>query len=269
MEKMYFVDNAYRPKSPLETVGSDFSRVDQEKVDLVKYPKIKQVRYRKAVMEAGDCMFLPSFYVHQVRTYGSSIAMSILVHKLEVFDKQTCSSKSKPPPTRGQPLTLKDFDPRWTFPGYTEDEPGRGKVHLGYSPWKQLRERLRLLADRPEHLNGKVRRRDFKSWCIEDGANNEGTQSLSAQLLSKLCDEGMNMAFNMIGDALITATKAQAKDSSKTAKEKQVLDPRLTRDASSPSGFKWRPSYILVKEIYTAPVERAIRYWATKYDEAR
>lgn len=36
-----------------------YSYVDVDAVDLLKYPKIKDVRYSKVTMKAGDCIFVP------------------------------------------------------------------------------------------------------------------------------------------------------------------------------------------------------------------
>jgi hypothetical protein len=36
-----------------------FSDVNVDSVDLLKFPKIKDVRYSKVTMEAGDCIFVP------------------------------------------------------------------------------------------------------------------------------------------------------------------------------------------------------------------
>lgn len=36
-----------------------YSLIDVDGVDLLKYPKIKDVRYSKVTLDAGDCIFVP------------------------------------------------------------------------------------------------------------------------------------------------------------------------------------------------------------------
>ena len=49
------------------TSGSNFCpSINQNKVDMLKDPWIQDVEYQFTVIEAGDCIFLPSQYTHQV-----------------------------------------------------------------------------------------------------------------------------------------------------------------------------------------------------------
>ncbi|KAK3714402.1 hypothetical protein QZH41_020654, partial [Actinostola sp. cb2023] len=47
-----------------------FSVVDVDSVDLLEFPKIRDVRYSKVTMNKGDCIFVPGGTWHQVRSRG-------------------------------------------------------------------------------------------------------------------------------------------------------------------------------------------------------
>ncbi|XP_031551013.1 uncharacterized protein LOC116288376 [Actinia tenebrosa] len=68
-----------------------YSYIDVDAVDLMKYPKIKDVRYSKVTMEAGDCIFVPGGLWHQVRSRGyMNTAVSIWFSRIYQFSDKGC-----------------------------------------------------------------------------------------------------------------------------------------------------------------------------------
>ncbi|RMX38199.1 hypothetical protein pdam_00003363 [Pocillopora damicornis] len=90
-----------------------FATLDVQSVNLIKYPKFKQVRWQYANMTPGDCLFLPYSYWHQVRSYGSkNMAVSVLFSRLTEFDPIGCES------AKLEYTPLSDVNMVWTYPGY-------------------------------------------------------------------------------------------------------------------------------------------------------
>jgi len=51
-------DLLYVSEDSMRELGG-YSMVDVDAVDLVEFPKIKEVRYSKVIMNKGDCIFVP------------------------------------------------------------------------------------------------------------------------------------------------------------------------------------------------------------------
>lgn len=58
--------------------GSRFSVVNPDKINLFEYPNISEVRWTFATISAGDCIYIPAEYIHQVRSYNRSISVTML-----------------------------------------------------------------------------------------------------------------------------------------------------------------------------------------------
>ena len=46
-----------------------FSRVDVDAVDLEQYPGFGEMTFYNASLEAGDCLYIPVFWSHAVRSW--------------------------------------------------------------------------------------------------------------------------------------------------------------------------------------------------------
>lgn len=109
-----YEDKIYKAWEPPQMVGG-FSRINVLSVDLLKYPKVSEVPWSFVTVNAGDCLFLPKSYYHQVSSYGTqNIAVSLLFSRLDGVSNidftgcdQALSSK---------PLSEMDVD--WKFPGH-------------------------------------------------------------------------------------------------------------------------------------------------------
>ena len=47
-----------------------FSKVDVDSVDLDSYPGFSEITFYNATIEAGDCVYIPTFWGHVVRSWG-------------------------------------------------------------------------------------------------------------------------------------------------------------------------------------------------------
>lgn len=65
----------HREKVDLNNQGSH-SDIDVDSVDLRKYPKLAEVEFYHINMTAGDCLYIPHRWIHQVRSYNSNVAVN-------------------------------------------------------------------------------------------------------------------------------------------------------------------------------------------------
>ncbi|XP_074657955.1 tRNA wybutosine-synthesizing protein 5-like [Tubulanus polymorphus] len=58
-------------------INRSFSPIDVDSVDFEKYPKMADnVEYYNVNISAGDCLYVPYMWIHQVNSYGSNIAVN-------------------------------------------------------------------------------------------------------------------------------------------------------------------------------------------------
>jgi len=83
-EKSGWVNVNSLPESdPLADAYGAFSgRINQEKVDLDKFPGWAEAEHYHAEVQAGDCLLIPAFWLHQVRSTGRNIALNAWWHKI-------------------------------------------------------------------------------------------------------------------------------------------------------------------------------------------
>ncbi|KAJ7382070.1 hypothetical protein OS493_037406 [Desmophyllum pertusum] len=92
-----------RTKPDKETSFSDFVKSYKEKdiymvssvpafmrVDFVKYPGLIDVEYYNVTMHAGDCLYIPHRWFHQVRSYGRNIAVNLWWQHTPKFVPEDC-----------------------------------------------------------------------------------------------------------------------------------------------------------------------------------
>ncbi|XP_033110921.1 jmjC domain-containing protein D-like isoform X2 [Anneissia japonica] len=76
-------------KSP--DAGSGYSLIDVEMVNMFKYSSFAKVPWTWTTIWPGDCVFIPSGYFHQVRSYGRSMSYAILFTTEPNFNDSDCS----------------------------------------------------------------------------------------------------------------------------------------------------------------------------------
>eukprot|EP00041_Stephanoeca_diplocostata_P034686 m.1195161 g.1195161 ORF g.1195161 m.1195161 type:complete len:238 (-) comp24562_c1_seq59:3886-4599(-) len=119
-------------ESPELFDGSDISLINASRVDLTKHD-VRDIPWHHAHVHAGDCLFLPSQYIHQVRSYGRNLAVSFIFLKEDhapFHDKGCNTSKSQ-----SNSVRMSEFRVAWDF-------TGDGEILIGYPSPKNLRAAL-------------------------------------------------------------------------------------------------------------------------------
>ncbi|KAI8518322.1 hypothetical protein Bbelb_043390 [Branchiostoma belcheri] len=97
----------YRNKVDLDHPEGSYSSMDVEAVDFTKYPFMRDVEYHRVNMSAGDCLYIPYRWYHQVNSYGRNIAVNVWwEHNLKKYVEalsQDCGDLS-------EDATLADFN---------------------------------------------------------------------------------------------------------------------------------------------------------------
>ncbi len=78
-EKSFFMVDPHRfgEYVDIDQPGGAYSDIDVDKMDYTKYPGLAQVEYHNIDMVAGDCLYIPFKWIHQVRSYNRNIAINI------------------------------------------------------------------------------------------------------------------------------------------------------------------------------------------------
>ncbi|GAB1602999.1 bifunctional peptidase and arginyl-hydroxylase JMJD5-like [Argonauta hians] len=71
-----FVDPKYKDKIKLSTHGS-YSDIDVDRMNYTQNPELAEIEYHHGNMTAGDCLYIPYMWIHQVRSYGSNLAVNV------------------------------------------------------------------------------------------------------------------------------------------------------------------------------------------------
>jgi len=78
--------------------GAFFGGVDVDKVDLLKYPGWSDIYWSFADLEAGDCVYIPYQWYHQVTAEPvRSINVHIWYWRPKKFDQKSCDAKATAP----------------------------------------------------------------------------------------------------------------------------------------------------------------------------
>lgn len=131
--------NLYFKRKP-QGVGSGFSFLDPDSIDMNKFPKIKDVPWTYATLYPGDCIYIPSIYIHQVRGYGRTIAVTTLF-TADIdgdFHGDDCT-----PELLDEYHTMDEIKFQWTY------KKGDKTIDMGYMNLMEVKERMRsALYDR-------------------------------------------------------------------------------------------------------------------------
>ncbi|CAH1798269.1 unnamed protein product [Owenia fusiformis] len=95
-KELVFVDpKLYGEKVDFDHPEGSYCGVDVDKVDYTKYPGLAEVEFYHTTMNAGDCLFIPFKWIHQVRSYGSNLAVNIWwdFHKNRDVDLEKCNKE--------------------------------------------------------------------------------------------------------------------------------------------------------------------------------
>eukprot|EP00112_Aurelia_sp_Birch-Aquarium-sp1_P011282 Seg2372.2 transcript_id=Seg2372.2/GoldUCD/mRNA.D3Y31 product="JmjC domain-containing protein 5" protein_id=Seg2372.2/GoldUCD/D3Y31 len=121
------------------------SDINVDDIDLEIYPDIVKIQYSKIRLFKGDCIFMPSGYWHQVRSFGyMNSAVSMWFSFFDEFDNTGCNDK------------VCDFTPMnevdiiWRYSGFGNLTQGHMDIYI-------LQKVLLLWADE----NGRISLRSF------------------------------------------------------------------------------------------------------------
>ncbi|XP_078618555.1 uncharacterized protein LOC144886060 isoform X2 [Branchiostoma floridae x Branchiostoma japonicum] len=97
----------YKNKVPIDHPDDRYSSMDVDAVDFTKYPGMREVEYYRVNMTAGDCLYVPYMWFHQVNSYGRNIAVNIFWdHDAKKYVKMLSKTCGDAP----DDTTLADFD---------------------------------------------------------------------------------------------------------------------------------------------------------------
>ncbi|XP_066282976.1 bifunctional peptidase and arginyl-hydroxylase JMJD5-like [Branchiostoma lanceolatum] len=111
--------------------GSSFSHLDMDSIDLLTNPHVSEVPWTWATLQPGDCIFIPAGYFHQVRSYGRSVAATIMWSPLNYFDDTDCATTDI-----AKYAALSDVTVQWTY------KKGDKFIDMGYMNVEMMRDAL-------------------------------------------------------------------------------------------------------------------------------
>lgn len=85
----------YGSKVPMDVSKGAYSTIDVDRADYVKFPGLAEVEFNIAQLKAGDCLFIPYLWIHQVNSYGSNLAVNVWIyHEVSMnLDLSKCPDK--------------------------------------------------------------------------------------------------------------------------------------------------------------------------------
>ncbi|XP_045197467.1 tRNA wybutosine-synthesizing protein 5-like isoform X3 [Mercenaria mercenaria] len=98
-KSLVYVDPAlYGDKVDLDRIEGSYSSMDVDSVDYSKFPGMAEVEFYRADITAGDCLYIPYQWIHQVRSYGSNLAVNIWWkhHLSQELDYSSCTDPCEP-----------------------------------------------------------------------------------------------------------------------------------------------------------------------------
>jgi lysine-specific demethylase 8 len=54
-----------------------YYHIDVDSVDMLKYTNLSSIPWYKAVIDSGDCLYLPYHWLHQVNSYGRNLGVNV------------------------------------------------------------------------------------------------------------------------------------------------------------------------------------------------
>ncbi|XP_033629786.1 uncharacterized protein LOC117291897 [Asterias rubens] len=161
-----------------------YSDIEVDNVDLKKYPKMRNVEYARVILDKGDCIYMPSGYMHQVRINGHmNAAVSIWFSHYYEFDADGCDDAQ---PADYQPAS--EVNILWRYSGIGDIVKSSMDIYM-------FRTVLRTLADR----NGKIWIESFvKKFLIGENYNLEVYQRMQNSVQQSM--DPSNLGFITLED---------------------------------------------------------------------
>ncbi|XP_031564516.1 uncharacterized protein LOC116299931 [Actinia tenebrosa] len=128
-----YEDKIYKAWEPPQMIGG-YSKINVNKVDLLKNPLVSEVPWSNLTIYAGDCLFLPKSYYHQVSSFGShNLAVALLFSRFDHVDDLDFSDCNK----TLHPTPLSEMDIDWKYTGH-------GNLSMGNTDVETVREAIKL-----------------------------------------------------------------------------------------------------------------------------
>uniref|UniRef100_H2ZJQ1 JmjC domain-containing protein n=1 Tax=Ciona savignyi TaxID=51511 RepID=H2ZJQ1_CIOSA len=165
---------------PENEVGG-YSEVDVDAVDMYKHPNIAKIPWSNFTIHAGDCLFLPKSYYHQVISKGiQNLAVSILFGRfdgVEHIDVSDCHDETD----YKTPKPLSELDVMWKWSGTGMMSMGRGDFESGYrSSLLDMAEELQAIG---QELNADAVAELWGSGGEDDGKIRHGKYDKAVAIL--------------------------------------------------------------------------------------
>ncbi len=92
-----FMIKDWKKKLALQSnlINSDylFSEIDVDMINVYKYDILQTVKWYWSTVKAGDCIYIPAGYLHQIRSHGRSISTSVYFSNTESGKIEETSSQ--------------------------------------------------------------------------------------------------------------------------------------------------------------------------------
>jgi lysine-specific demethylase 8 len=92
-------------------IEAGHSPIDMDMINMYKSPKIGEVPWTWSTLRAGDCIFVPAGYLHQVRSYGRSISSTNHFAPTPDIDFADCADIQQPAAN----ILLSDAGFMWSY----------------------------------------------------------------------------------------------------------------------------------------------------------
>lgn len=114
--------------------GSGYSIVNPDVVDLNLFPEVSKVEWTYTTLEPGDCIYIPSGYIHQVRSYkGNRTISATMLFTASIdntFDNSSCENETY------EYRSLSEAKVHWTY------NKGDKTIDMGYQNVERFRESI-------------------------------------------------------------------------------------------------------------------------------
>ncbi|XP_025089638.1 jmjC domain-containing protein 5-like [Pomacea canaliculata] len=174
---------------------SGHSRLNMEIINSFKYKNIIMTPWIWSTLYPGDCIFIPAGYLHQVRSYGRSISLTVKFAPSTSFDDNGCKLIEE----EFLPLTEASFT--WTF---TE-----GRRHLSNSQLNaETLKNLLLLQMGTRHSLSRDKFRHFYQASMASGSEHPPADEVFAMLAGEGKQELGRLQLISLADDLLLAVAA-------------------------------------------------------------
>ncbi|XP_068724814.1 uncharacterized protein [Montipora capricornis] len=160
--------------------GSGYSIVNPDVVDLNLFPNISKVEWSYSTLEPGDCIYIPSGYIHQVRSYKGnrtiSATMLFTASLDDTFDGSSCENETF------EYRSLSEVNVHWTY------NKGDKTIDMGYQNIEKFRETLLSAFEGKDRLTETTFTQMIEDWFELDDDDIEAIQRDTTEIYRQFLD---------------------------------------------------------------------------------